>query len=72
MTFDDAFTTTLETEYKKGAKSVKVDKERYIDLSLTYDQIVKNFTNITDKTLVGMQRRYDDPTKRRAVKRGTQ
>lgn len=70
VAFDDAMNTKAETEYKKGNKSIQIDKERYIDLGLTWDQIVKNFTNINDKTLVGIQRRYDDPMKRRAVKRG--
>jgi hypothetical protein len=43
VTFDTSTTDLLETEYNKGTKKIKVDKERFIDVSLPRDDIVKNF-----------------------------
>eukprot|EP01132_Coremiostelium_polycephalum_P007749 gene7749-9533_t len=59
----------FESEHSKGSKSIKVDKDRFIDLSLKHSDIVSNFTSVTDPDLIGIQRRYDDHMKRRAVKR---
>jgi hypothetical protein len=68
-------------EFRKGTKKVKVDKERFIDMSQSRAEVLKNF-NVRnsargfifqkmehDDEVVGMQRRYDDETKRRAVRR---
>ncbi|KAN0044724.1 hypothetical protein ACTA71_006243 [Dictyostelium dimigraforme] len=52
-----------------GNIKIKVDNERYIEIMPLKD-ILSNFTNsINDPDLVGIQRRYDDSMKRRAVKR---
>jgi len=62
----------LEMEYQRGTKRIKVDDERFIDTSLTLAQIKSNFLTIEDakdSELVGIQRRFDDESKRRLVKR---
>lgn len=33
----------FELEFQKGSKKIKVDKERFIDLSLSHDEVMKNF-----------------------------
>ncbi|EGG18206.1 hypothetical protein DFA_03693 [Cavenderia fasciculata] len=67
--FDQKAIDGFEQEHAKGSKTIKVDGQRYLDLTLSYTDIVSNFNSITDKDLIGIQRRYDDPMKRRAVKR---
>eukprot|EP01112_Ceratiomyxa_fruticulosa_P017992 TRINITY_DN5697_c0_g1_i1.p1 TRINITY_DN5697_c0_g1~~TRINITY_DN5697_c0_g1_i1.p1 ORF type:complete len:421 (-),score=99.92 TRINITY_DN5697_c0_g1_i1:143-1405(-) len=52
--YDDDMTERLEKSYKKGLKTVKIDKDRYVDL------------NDPNEFL---QRRSDDPNKRRLVRR---
>jgi hypothetical protein len=74
--FDKGFNYKLETAYHSAdnsVKKVKVDKERFIDLTLLPSDIKKQFqkTDCKDSELLGIQKRYDDETKRRAVKRGT-
>eukprot|EP01112_Ceratiomyxa_fruticulosa_P012216 TRINITY_DN3375_c0_g1_i10.p1 TRINITY_DN3375_c0_g1~~TRINITY_DN3375_c0_g1_i10.p1 ORF type:complete len:517 (+),score=118.81 TRINITY_DN3375_c0_g1_i10:274-1824(+) len=54
INYDKDIAEQIEKAYKKGQKTVKIDKERYIDL------------NDPNEFL---QRRYDDPNKRRLVKR---
>eukprot|EP01112_Ceratiomyxa_fruticulosa_P013177 TRINITY_DN368_c0_g1_i1.p1 TRINITY_DN368_c0_g1~~TRINITY_DN368_c0_g1_i1.p1 ORF type:complete len:476 (+),score=142.59 TRINITY_DN368_c0_g1_i1:168-1595(+) len=70
-TYDDTMRIRLEAAFKKGAKKLDVDKERFVDFSLSHDEILTNFTNLKgkDKGVCGIQRRKDDPNKRRAVKR---
>eukprot|EP01114_Cavostelium_apophysatum_P014430 TRINITY_DN3748_c0_g1_i1.p1 TRINITY_DN3748_c0_g1~~TRINITY_DN3748_c0_g1_i1.p1 ORF type:complete len:463 (-),score=163.77 TRINITY_DN3748_c0_g1_i1:44-1432(-) len=70
LAFDDATNTLLETEYLKGTKKIKVDKERFVDLTGKHSEILKNFNKLDDEEhVVGMQRRYDDENKRRAIRR---
>ncbi|EFA76146.1 BRCT domain-containing protein [Heterostelium album PN500] len=59
----------FEAAYAKKPGEIKVDNDRFIDLKLTHTEIVNNFSGINDKDLIGIQRRYDDHMKRRAVKR---
>eukprot|EP01111_Echinosteliopsis_oligospora_P006959 TRINITY_DN2144_c0_g1_i1.p1 TRINITY_DN2144_c0_g1~~TRINITY_DN2144_c0_g1_i1.p1 ORF type:complete len:284 (+),score=86.71 TRINITY_DN2144_c0_g1_i1:44-895(+) len=62
----------LETGFKNSTKKVQLDKERFVDLSLGSVEVCKNFVNFPhDNKVIGLQRRYDDETKRRAVKRDT-
>ncbi|KAK5577155.1 hypothetical protein RB653_002093 [Dictyostelium firmibasis] len=64
--FEKIYNSTLAI---LGNKKIKVDNERYIEIMPLAD-ILSNFTNsISDPDLVGIQRRYDDSMKRRAVKR---
>ncbi|EAL70239.2 BRCT domain-containing protein [Dictyostelium discoideum AX4] len=64
--FEKSFNSSLATI---GNKKIKVDNERYIEIMPIAD-ILSNFTNsINDPDLVGIQRRFDDAMKRRAVKR---
>lgn len=69
--FAAATAKTLEAEYAKKAKKVKVDAERFVDFDFkSEDDIRSNFINFEkEKNLVGVQRRYDDLNKRRAVRR---
>ena len=55
--------------YQKGTKKIKVDKERFVDVSLSFKDICTNFNfKLTkDDNVIGLQRRYDDESKRRAV-----
>ncbi|GAM17308.1 hypothetical protein SAMD00019534_004830 [Acytostelium subglobosum LB1] len=53
----------------KKQTEINVDKDRYIDVSLSFNDIVTNFNNVKDPNLIGIQRRYDDKMKRRAVRR---
>lgn len=83
VAFDKDTSALLEAEYQKGSKKVRVDKERFVDLSLSHDEVLSNFTVIQRKIfsehlpqslddeddVIGIQRRYDDEMKRRAVKR---
>eukprot|EP01116_Phalansterium_solitarium_P015614 TRINITY_DN3467_c0_g1_i1.p1 TRINITY_DN3467_c0_g1~~TRINITY_DN3467_c0_g1_i1.p1 ORF type:complete len:498 (-),score=207.25 TRINITY_DN3467_c0_g1_i1:269-1705(-) len=63
----------FEKDYSaKSVKTIKVDNERFLDLQLASNpkKILENFTPISDtEGLIGMQRRFDDEMKRRAVKR---
>eukprot|EP01112_Ceratiomyxa_fruticulosa_P012215 TRINITY_DN3375_c0_g1_i1.p2 TRINITY_DN3375_c0_g1~~TRINITY_DN3375_c0_g1_i1.p2 ORF type:complete len:244 (+),score=61.79 TRINITY_DN3375_c0_g1_i1:181-912(+) len=54
INYDKDIAEQIEKAYQKGLKTVKIDKERYIDLSDSNEFL---------------QRRYDDPNKRRLVKR---
>ncbi|KYQ96930.1 BRCT domain-containing protein [Tieghemostelium lacteum] len=68
--YSDPLVAQFESAFQAGStKSIPVDKDRYIDINLTRNEIIKNFTSLTDPDLIGIQRRYDDPMKRRAVKR---
>jgi len=69
--YDDASALKLEVNFSAGKEKIPVDNERFIDCSLGLAEIKKNFHNVDapDKELVGVQRRYDDEMKRRAVRR---
>lgn len=72
--FDADFCYKLETAHNgtnMAAKKVRVDKERFVDLTLNLAETKKQFQKVDckDNELAGCQRRYDDETKRRAVKR---
>jgi len=75
VSFPKKVAVVLENAYSSAKKpsKVKVDKERFVDFSLTLPEIKKNFSSklldCDDSELVGVQRRYDDESKRRAVKR---
>lgn len=70
--FDTKLMDNLETEYTKNkTKKIKVDKERFVDVDFKSEaEIRKNFNGMEKETgLIGIQRRYDDEMKRRAVRR---
>ncbi|KAF2068272.1 hypothetical protein CYY_010401 [Polysphondylium violaceum] len=67
--YSDSQADIFEQQHQSGVKKIKVDKDRFLDLSLTHAEIVKNFVNVNDPDLIAIQRRYDDHMKRRAVKR---
>eukprot|EP00027_Filamoeba_sp_ATCC50430_P006946 CAMPEP_0168558966 /NCGR_PEP_ID=MMETSP0413-20121227/10261_1 /TAXON_ID=136452 /ORGANISM="Filamoeba nolandi, Strain NC-AS-23-1" /LENGTH=489 /DNA_ID=CAMNT_0008590141 /DNA_START=40 /DNA_END=1509 /DNA_ORIENTATION=+ len=70
IAFDADQTAFFEGEFQKGSKKIRVDKERFLDLSLSHDQVLKNFGKLDDdEHVIGMQRRYDDENKRRAIRR---
>jgi len=37
--FDAAKTKILETDFNKGSKKIAIDKERYVDLSLSHAEV---------------------------------
>ncbi len=41
--YDKETAALLEEEFTKGSKKVKVDKERFVDFSLSNADIIKNF-----------------------------
>eukprot|EP01125_Pyxidicula_operculata_P011334 TRINITY_DN3719_c0_g1_i1.p1 TRINITY_DN3719_c0_g1~~TRINITY_DN3719_c0_g1_i1.p1 ORF type:complete len:594 (-),score=192.94 TRINITY_DN3719_c0_g1_i1:18-1799(-) len=69
--YDKKTCIILENGYANDEKKVSVDKERFVDLSLSVSELKKNFHSIDcpDKEFVGIQRRFDDEMKRRAVRR---
>jgi len=68
--FDNASCSLLESEYLKGTSKVKLDSLRFVDLSLGHEEVLSNFKKLEDdRNIIGIQRRYDDEMKRRAVKR---
>jgi hypothetical protein len=60
----------LEAGFLRGIKEIKVDDQRFVQVS-TNDEIKKNFLKLPPdwRSCIGMQRRYDDESKRRLVKR---
>jgi hypothetical protein len=46
--FDADTNATLEAEYQKGVKKIKVDKQRFVDLSLSHADVMKNFSGLPD------------------------
>eukprot|EP01113_Clastostelium_recurvatum_P040758 TRINITY_DN6373_c0_g1_i1.p1 TRINITY_DN6373_c0_g1~~TRINITY_DN6373_c0_g1_i1.p1 ORF type:complete len:439 (+),score=129.21 TRINITY_DN6373_c0_g1_i1:33-1319(+) len=70
--YDSSFSIKLEAAYRKGSKRVDVDTVRFVDLGMTNAEAISNFTNLKEKDkkfVLGVQRRKDDHTKRRAVMR---
>jgi len=59
----------VEAEFAKGSKKIKLDKERFLDLVVSPDEIKKSFTFVVGPEVIALQRRYDDESKRRPVKR---
>jgi hypothetical protein len=41
VAYDKDMNLTLETEHSKGSKKIKIDKERFVDLSLNRDEVAK-------------------------------
>lgn len=67
--YDAALTLKLENEFQEGNKKIACDKERFIDLNFsTIDEIRKQLHH-SDERLIGLQRRFDDESRRRAVRR---
>eukprot|EP00727_Mastigamoeba_balamuthi_P011365 m51a1_g6851 hypothetical protein (543) ;mRNA; r:98277-100002 len=60
----------LETAFARGVKEIKVDDQRFVQI-IGLAELRKNFLKLPNDTsaCVGMQRRYDDESKRRVVKR---
>eukprot|EP01098_Paradermamoeba_levis_P007128 TRINITY_DN2957_c0_g5_i2.p1 TRINITY_DN2957_c0_g5~~TRINITY_DN2957_c0_g5_i2.p1 ORF type:complete len:488 (+),score=180.22 TRINITY_DN2957_c0_g5_i2:103-1464(+) len=72
--YDKKVVDNMEEEFQeKKSKKIKVDKERYVDIDFKSGaDIKKNFNGMEkEENLVGIQRRYDDEMKRRAVRRVT-
>lgn len=80
--FDARVCASLEKQYEEVRKlanaspeqlRLRIDEERYIDINFKTDvEIKRHFRGLDDEAgLIGLQRRYDDPMKRRAVKRDT-
>ncbi|PRP87864.1 ankyrin repeat protein [Planoprotostelium fungivorum] len=70
--FDQKLYDIFEDSYSAGEKQCKVDDERYVDFSMDNQEILKVFKKNTvthESEVIGMQRRYDDENKRRAVRR---
>jgi hypothetical protein len=70
--YNDEVNLSLETDYQNGLKKIKVDDERFVDVSLTAKKIkdqMGSAEGAKDDELIGLQRRYDDEMKRRLVKR---
>jgi hypothetical protein len=67
--YDAALTLKLENEFQEGNKKIACDKERFVDLNFaTIDDIRKQLHH-SDERLIGLQRRFDDESRRRAVRR---
>eukprot|EP01103_Thecamoeba_quadrilineata_P012569 TRINITY_DN3278_c0_g1_i1.p1 TRINITY_DN3278_c0_g1~~TRINITY_DN3278_c0_g1_i1.p1 ORF type:complete len:506 (-),score=138.01 TRINITY_DN3278_c0_g1_i1:116-1633(-) len=69
--YDKKVNEQLEADFQKKKKKIPCSKEHHVDLDFATDaDIKKNFNNMElEKNLVGIQRRNDEPMKRRAVKR---
>ena len=78
--FDVRVCASLEKQYEEVRKlanaspeqlRLRIDEARYIDINFKTDvEIKRHFRGLDDEAgLIGLQRRYDDPMKRRAVKR---
>ncbi|EGC40594.1 hypothetical protein DICPUDRAFT_146505 [Dictyostelium purpureum] len=66
--FEKSFNST---NFLPGNKKISVDQQRFIEIMPLKD-VISNFVNVAhDPDIVGMQRRYDDPMKRRVVKRSS-
>lgn len=69
--YDEKTSKKLEAGFLGGITEIKADEERYVQIVNT-SELKRNFLKIPSKDLpccIGIQRRYDDPMKRRIVKR---
>lgn len=69
--YDATLSNKLEQAFQANLKKIPVDNQRHVDLNFSNEREIKShFTNMDQENhLVGLQRRNDDPNKRRPVRR---
>jgi hypothetical protein len=67
--YDAAVNGALEAAFGNGEKKIAVDKERFVDVNFASNAEIQKCLKNADPSLVGVQRRFDDESRRRAVRR---
>jgi hypothetical protein len=67
--YDAAVNGALEAAFGNGEKKIAVDKERFVDVNFASNAEIQKCLKNADPALIGVQRRFDDESRRRAVRR---
>jgi hypothetical protein len=69
VAYDAATNLAIELAFGKGEKRIGVDKERFVDVDFADNAAIQKCLANSDAALIGVQRRFDDESRRRAVRR---
>lgn len=69
IAYDAATNLALERGWARGDTRIAVDKQRFVDVAFADNAAIQKCLANADPALVGVQRRFDDESRRRAVRR---
>jgi hypothetical protein len=69
VAYDAATNAALEQALARGERRIAVDAERFVDVDFADNAAIQRCLANADPALVGVQRRKDDESRRRAVRR---
>lgn len=70
IAYEKSINLSIETAFTRdGSKRITVDKERFIDVNFADNAAIQKCLSNSDPDLIGVQRRFDDESRRRSVRR---